>query len=116
MCDVCAVFGVGDHWTDAAKLARGLFPARDIQRHRRHRRGRIGLMNRLIAPLGLTCEDWDGDGFLLADRAGRSRVAASLAEFWREAEALCGRPLDPLTARFDAEAGPTGGPAEGPAW
>lgn len=105
MCDVCAVFGVGDHWTDAAKLSRGLFPAKDIQRHRRHRRERIGLMNRLIEPVGLSCEDWDGDGFLLCDRAGRSRVAASLAEFWREAEALSGRVLDPLTARFEAPEG-----------
>lgn len=101
MCDVCAVFGIGDHWTDAAKLSRGLFPARDIQRHRRHRRERIGLMNRLIAPAGLSCEDWDGDAFLLTDRAGRTRIAASLAEFWREAEALAGCEFDPLALRLE---------------
>lgn len=106
MCDVCAVFGVGDHWTDGAKLSRGLFRARDIQRHRRHRRERIALMNRLVEQLGLACEDWDGDGFLLTDTAGRGRVAASLAEFWREAEALSGRALDPLTARFDGPGAP----------
>jgi hypothetical protein len=103
MCDVCAVFGIGDHWTDAAKLADGRFPARDIQRHRRHRRERIVLMNRLLAPLELTCEDWDGDGFVINDRAGRMRIAHSLADFWKEAEALAGRTLDPLDLRFEGD-------------
>ncbi|MDN3627139.1 hypothetical protein [Methylobacterium isbiliense] len=98
------MFGIGDHWTDAAKLSRNLFPARDIQRHRRHRRERIALMNRLVEPAGLVCEDWDGDAFLLTDRAGRTRVAASLAEFWREAEALSGQAFDPLGVRFDGRA------------
>lgn len=107
MCDVCAVFGIGDHWTDAAKLADGRFPARDIQRHRRHRRERIALMNSLLAPFAVSCEDWDGDGFVLHDRTGRRRIAPSLADLWREAEALAGRELDPLTLNF----------AEGrPAW
>lgn len=101
MCDVCAVFGIGDHWTDAAKLADGLFPARDIQRHRRHRRERIALLNRLLAPAGLGCEDWDGDAYAITDGIGRMRIAPSLAEFWREAEALSGGSFDPLSLRFD---------------
>lgn len=96
MCDVCAVFGIGDHWTEAAKLADGMFPARDIQRHRRHRRERLALVNRLLAPVGLTCDDWDGEAFVLYDPAGRMRIAATLPELWKEAEALSGRLLDPL--------------------
>jgi hypothetical protein len=100
MCDVCAVFGVGDHWTDAAKLAHGLFPARDIQRHRRLRRERLKLMNELLASAGLTCGDWDGDAFVIHDKSGRMRVAASVADFWREAEALSGTSFDPLEMRF----------------
>ncbi len=102
MCDVCAVFGIGDHWTDASKLASGTFPAVDIQKHRRHRRERIELLNRLIAAAGLTCEDWDGDAFAIYDNSGRMRIAASLGEFWREAEALSAIAFDPLVLRFEA--------------
>jgi hypothetical protein len=103
MCDVCAVFGIGDHWTDASKLARGMFPARDIQRHRRHRRERIALMNHLLQPLGLTCDDWDGDAFAIYDRHGRMRIAGTLGEFWKEAEAMAGQVLDPLTLQFGSK-------------
>jgi hypothetical protein len=103
MCDVCAVFGIGDHWTDASKLAHGMFPARDIQRHRRHRRERIAIINRLLEPLGLTCDDWDGDAFALYDRHGRMRITATLGDFWKEAEALSGQALDPLRLRFDGK-------------
>lgn len=104
MCDVCAVFGIGDHWTDASKLARATFPARDIQRHRHHRRERIRLLNRLVASASLSCEDWDGDAFVIYDPKGRMRIASSLAEFWREAEILSGLSFDPLTAHL----GPNG--------
>ncbi len=103
MCDVCAVFGIGDHWTDASKLARGTFPARDIQRHRRHRRERIRLLNRLIASTGLNCEDWDGEAFVIYDRCGRMRIAGSLATFWQEAEALSGTRFDPLQVRLEGD-------------
>jgi hypothetical protein len=102
MCDVCAVFGIGDHWTDASKLAHGMFPARDIQRHRQHRRERLAIINCLLAPLGLTCDDWDGESFALYARDGRMRIASTLGDFWKEAEALSGRVLDPLTLRFDS--------------
>ncbi len=101
MCDVCAVFGIGDHWTDGSKLASGTFPAADIQKHRQHRKERIELLRRLIAPAGLTCEDWDGDAFAIFDGSGRMRVAASLADFWHEAAALSGRSFDPLVMNFE---------------
>lgn len=100
MCEVCAVFGIGDHWTEAAKLADGMFPAPSIQRHRRDRRQRIALINRILQPSGLACIDWDGEAFALEDRSGRRVIAPSLPEIWREAERLSGRTFDPLAAEL----------------
>lgn len=100
MCEVCAVFGIGTHWADAAARADARLPAPDIARYRSERRRRLALINALTAAGGIEVTDWDGESFWVADRSGRGERAADLGAVWRVAERLSGRQFDPLTARF----------------
>ena len=96
MCEVCAIFGAGEHWSDFGRLRNERFPFADIQYYRAERRRRIEMLNRLLARNGLSCEDWDGEALMLFDARGRSRLALTLGDVWPQAEALSGRTIDPL--------------------
>jgi hypothetical protein len=100
MCEVCAIFALGEHWTDAGHRVDDAFPARDIQRYRRERRYRVALANRVLTGSGVSCTDWDGASFAVVDAQGRQQVVPSLAALWPAAAALAKRPLDPLDPAF----------------
>lgn len=104
MCEVCAVFGIGRHWTDAAARADARLPAPDIVRYRAERRCRMALINALLARSGVTVTDWDGEAYWVSDRAGRGAIAADLNAVWRLAERLSGRSIDPLADGFPGAA------------
>lgn len=104
MCEVCAIFGAGEHWSDFGRLRNERFPFGDIQRYRTERRRRIGLINELVGPLRIGCEDWDGEAMLVVDASGRSKLAPTLGDVWPAVEALSGRPVDPLDPAFGAAA------------
>jgi hypothetical protein len=96
MCALCGVLGGKEHWTAAVKregvYVRGAEPA-----DRRHeRRRRVAEANAILGLFGLSLEDWQADSYILRNRTGRSEVVADLAALWPAAEALAGRPLDPL--------------------
>jgi hypothetical protein len=97
MCEVCAIFGVGEHWAESAPLAAQASPALDIQHHRRERRRRIALLYRWLAGNGVSVRDWDGEAFVVEDDIGRTRLAADLSSLWPAIEALAGRSFDPLS-------------------
>ncbi|HVO89404.1 MAG TPA: hypothetical protein VMV45_12750 [Casimicrobiaceae bacterium] len=97
MCEVCAIFGVAGHWTDAAPIGTSEEPARAIQRHRVERRRRIDLLNTWLADRRVTVQDWNGEAFVVLDAAGRMRVAADLSALWAVVESLSGSPFDPLS-------------------
>jgi hypothetical protein len=96
MCEVCAIFGVGEHWSESAPIIDRVFPAVEIQNHRAGRRERIALLNEWVAADGLIVRDWDGEAFVVEDGAGRRRIANDLSMLWPVIEALAGRPFDPL--------------------
>jgi len=100
LCEVCAVFGIGRHWTDAGELADAALPAPHISRYRGERRRRVQLLNRLLQPAGLTVTDWDGESFWVARRDGRGERAADLAQIWPIAERLAAVRFDPLADGF----------------
>jgi hypothetical protein len=100
MCEVCAIFGAGEHWSDFGRLRNERFPFDDIQHYRDERKRRIGLINVVLTPLEVTCEDWDGEALMLFDKAGRSRLAPTLNDVWPAAEALSGRLIDLLDPCF----------------
>ncbi|HVV42944.1 MAG TPA: hypothetical protein VHC94_17985 [Nitrobacter sp.] len=100
MCEVCAIFGAGEHWSDFGRLRDERFPFDDIQHYRNERKRRIGLINLVLGPMQLICEDWDGEALMLFDRGGRSKIAPTLNDVWPAAEALSGRFIDPLDPSF----------------
>jgi hypothetical protein len=100
MCEVCAIFGAGEHWSDFGRLREERFPFDDIQHYRDERKRRIRLINRILTPFAVSCEDYDGEALMLLDRSGRSRIAPTLNDVWPAAEALSGRLIDPLDVSF----------------
>ncbi|MFG1361435.1 hypothetical protein [Xanthobacter pseudotagetidis] len=102
MCEVCAIFGAGEHWSDFARQRDTRFPFADILHYRAERKRRIAMLNTLVGPLGLLCEDWDGEALALTDARGRTRIAPTLADVWPVAEGLAGARVDPLADAFFA--------------
>lgn len=96
MCEVCAIFGAGEHWSDFARSRNERFPFGEIQNYRLERKRRIEVLNRLLRPRSLRCEDWDGETLAVIDRHGRSRLAATLTDVWPTIEVLSGSKIDPL--------------------
>jgi hypothetical protein len=90
MCSLCGVL-LSDHWAEADGGTRA-------------RIFRVGLLNRVLAPFGLSLGSW-GRVYVLRDRTGRTAVVDDLGALWREAERLLGRPLDPLDPTFLAALG-----------
>jgi len=106
MCEVCAVFGVGSHWTESARLSNLKYPAQDIQRHRKERGRRFDLLRALIAPYGLNVRDWDGEAFCVEDAQGRAEIVSDLSRFWSCVEKFSRADLDPLDPAFTPGAAP----------
>ncbi len=106
MCEVCAIFGAGEHWSDFGRERNERFPFADIQHYRTERRRRLGLLNRLLEPMGLCCEDWDGEAVAVLDRHGRQRLAPTLGDIWAAADAMApGQRVDPLDPTLLARLG-----------
>lgn len=82
MCALCGVL-LTSHWAE-----------RDSGR--RERVFRVRLLNRVLSHFGLELGDWSGRVYVLRDRKGKTAVVADLGGLWAAAEALAGRPLDPL--------------------
>jgi hypothetical protein len=62
----------------------------------RDRLRRVELLNRVLAPLALSVDDWVGTAYVLRTRTGTSVLCADLATIFVEAERLSGRKADPL--------------------
>jgi hypothetical protein len=103
MCEVCAVFGVGAHWSDAAAHISDTEIAGGILSLRGERRRRLDLINRLLSSGRMSVSDWDGESYCLEDSAGRTRVVADLSMLWNVAEEMSGRAFDPLASNFIPE-------------
>jgi hypothetical protein len=100
MCEVCAIFGAGEHWSDFGRLRNERYPFDDIRHYRDERKRRIAMINALLAPHGITCEDWDGEALAVSDRQGRSKIAQTLTDLWLRIEELSGGRIDPLSPGF----------------
>lgn len=102
MCEVCAAFGRGRHWTDRAGATPKAIEATDIHAYRAERRQALRLVNTLVEPLALTVRDWDGEAFGVTAASGASLKVAHLGELWAAIERLAGQAVDPLAPDFAA--------------
>lgn len=102
MCEVCAIFGAGEHWSDFGRARNETFPFEDIKFYRTERARRLALIGRIVAPACLTVEDWDGEVAVVFDMQGRSVLCPTLGDIWSAAERLSGQVVDPLSAGFRA--------------
>ncbi|HET9213686.1 MAG TPA: hypothetical protein VFN93_02955 [Gaiellaceae bacterium] len=82
MCALCGVL-LTSHWAER-------------ESGRRERVFRVRLLNRVLSHFGLELGDWSGRVYVLRDQKGKTAVVADLGGLWTAAEALAGRPLDPL--------------------
>jgi hypothetical protein len=87
MCGLCGMLG-GAHWTDDA--VGGALPARQAKLRR------AALLNDVLSFYRLRADDWQGAALAVHGPTGRTELADSLADLWPKAEAVAGRPLDPL--------------------
>ena len=90
MCGLCGLLGEDLHWSD---------PLGDTLPRRRERLRRIGAINQVLAPFRLKVSDVHGISYLVQGATGRQELASGLDQLWQQAEAILGRPLDPLDPR-----------------
>ncbi len=100
MCALCGVLGGNEHWTAPVKRAGVYVVGEEPADRRRERRRRISEANAILGLIGLRLEDWRANSYILRSRTGKSEVVANLAALWPAAEALAGRPLDPLNSKI----------------
>ena len=95
MCGFCALVAGVTHWTEAGSdAAAGVVrEARDL---RLERACRVRLANAVLAHYGCTLEDWANGQYIVRSLRGRSELVPALPQVWQAAEAIAGRPLDPL--------------------
>jgi hypothetical protein len=96
MCALCGVLGGSEHWADAHARPGAFTRNTGPLERRRERARRVTHANRVLGHFGLSLSDWQGTAFLLSTRTGKTELVDSLAHLWTAAEALVGRPLDPL--------------------
>ncbi|AHL31810.1 hypothetical protein CD58_02370 [Pseudomonas brassicacearum] len=87
MCGLCGLLGEDVHWSD---------PLGDELPRRRERLRRISAINRVLAPLRLKVEDFQGTAYLLLGATGRQELASGLDQLWSLVESMTGRAADPL--------------------
>jgi hypothetical protein len=96
MCALCGVLGGPEHWTDAAPRD-GIFTRNtDTQHRRRERMARVARARRILGFYRLGLSDWQGASFVLSAASGKTQIVEDMTHLWAAAEALRGRPCDPL--------------------
>ncbi len=96
MCALCGVLGGSEHWADAHARPGAFTRNTSPLERRRERARRVCEANRILGLFGLGLSDWQGTAFQLSTRTGRTELVDNLSHLWATAEAMLGRPLDPL--------------------
>lgn len=90
MCSLCGDLATRVHWSEQPP-GDAVPPAE----RRRHRAARTAYARALLGAYGLTLSEWHGR-YVVGNARGRTVVADDLTVCWAAAEALAGRPADPL--------------------
>lgn len=89
MCGFCGMFDDSRRWLDAAATL-------DPAAVRRERMRRVAIVRRVLKPMRVTVDDFEGARFVLRSPTGATEIVGNLFDLWRKAEALGKRRLDPL--------------------
>jgi hypothetical protein len=89
MCGLCGIFDSGRRWLDAGAIL-------DAAALRRERLRRVAMIRRVLNPMRVSVDDWEGASFLVRGPTGAVEIVDNLFDLWRKAEILAGRRLDPL--------------------
>ena len=92
MCNACGFPAAPGHWIDAGAISAG--------DRLRLRFARLAVVNRLLAPYGLSARD-DGatPGLQLFAPGGEWVLVPDLDALWREASRMARGPVDPMSDR-----------------
>ncbi len=97
MCVLCGQLFSESHWSERLLDAKAVSRGADETTRRQSRHARTRLIATVLACYGLeVSDDLSALNYVLGDRKGRREVVANLAELWRAAGRMAGRPLDPL--------------------
>ncbi|QEM81266.1 hypothetical protein [Halomonas binhaiensis] len=95
MCGLCGTLGEDSHWIT------GIEDPEQAHYARRHARAyRARLINAVLAPRRLSVTDFQSTSFVLGSATGKQEIVQDLGGIWRQAEAMSGHALDPLSAQF----------------
>lgn len=94
MCGLCGILAGQRHWTEGQAVpdAPGAV--------RRERLARAAFLNRVLAAYACSVSDWQGAGYLLSTRTGKTEIVNDLGEIWRKVEEMTGVRPDPLALSF----------------
>jgi hypothetical protein len=93
VCSLCGTLYSTRHWAEAPGAGAEIDARRAWMRDRLRR---VELLNRVLRPLTLAVDEWEGTAYVLRTRTGESVLCADLATLFVEAGRLARRPLDPL--------------------
>ena len=96
MCGLCGILSRRGHWTESASNPQAFASRSEPHTRGRERQSRTRLLNRVLAPYGLTVADWAGSAYILRSRTGQSAILNDLSELWPAADRLARRRCDPL--------------------
>ena len=97
MCSLCGTLATGPHWSEAGGDRARVGARRDALRERLVR---VAVLNRALAPVGLTVQEWEESAYVLRSPTGETVLADNLTALLVEAERLAKRPLDPLDPAY----------------
>lgn len=97
MCVLCGQLFSEIHWSERLLDAKAVSQGAQETERRQSRHAHTRLIAKVLAHYGLeVSDDWSALNYVVGDRKGRREVVANLAELWRAAARMAGRPLDPL--------------------
>ncbi|MFT6533899.1 MAG: hypothetical protein ACJASC_003465 [Limimaricola cinnabarinus] len=96
MCSLCGILGCDDHWSSAVERP-GVYSRNDSRLSRRREAARrLAIANKVLHTRRMKVEDFHNTSYVLRGATGATTVFDALAHLWPEAEALSGKPFDPL--------------------
>jgi hypothetical protein len=93
VCSLCGILATGPHWSEAGGDRAQTGARRTVLRERLVR---VSMLNRALAPFGLSVQEWEETAYVLRSATGETILANDLTGLLVEAERLARRPLDPL--------------------